>query len=780
MLKNLFVVALRNINRNRITSAINIVGLGLGIGIFIIIMLFIKTEYQYDKFIADSDRIFRVELGDWALMAPGLANKAKEICSEVEESVSIELFTITNEIVKVGDNSVKLNNYYPVSKSFFKIFNFNILHGEKLNPLEEPYSLVITKSEAQRLFGKENPVGETVLFFDKYLFTVTAVMENPELFHIPVNGLLPIEFTYELFQQPNRGEMLLGNQNNPTYLKLRSENDREAVATKLSEVVTEYVKGKRKIDFFLRPVSEIYFNGAIPFEGKVRHGNIRFIRVMIIVAFLIIILACINYVNLSTAHASNRAKEIGVRKVSGASRWSIAIQFISESVITTVVALLIAILFAEVTSPIFSRLIEKNIDTMFFSDPYIIFLCLAGALAVGVISGLYPALYLSSFNPSKVLKGEVSKGVRGQIFRKSLIVFQFAVSTGLIISTLVIYSQLKHFTSYDVGFDKDQVITIEIPRKKTHEYQTFRNLILDIPGVKGISQSNSKPGNIQWQEGWVDEHGQSHNFSLIPVDPDYIDVLGLQLVEGRNIEWDRPGEIDQAYIVNETLVNKMGLVDPIGATIPGYGNRIIVGVIKDFHFNSLHSTIGPLALNQRTRAFNTYNIKIDVSEIQSTLVQISKIWSEHAIDAPFEYTFLNESFENLYRSELRMGLLFGYFATIAIIIGCMGLFGLSAFMLQARIKEMGIRKVLGASSFKIIGIMGREFAILILIANAIAWPIAYFAMNSWLEGFPFRTHLSIVFFIVALLISLIIALLTVAYHSWKTARANPVESLKHE
>lgn len=781
MIKNYFTTAIRSLIRTKGTSFINLLGLGLGVGVFMLIFLFVIQEFKVDKFIKDKDRIFRLEAGEWALLGPGLGQKVKSICPEVEEAYSTQPQFMQNLMVKVGDESIRITEYMPVTKSFPVDFGFNIVLGNSENPLTDTYDLVLTQSEAKRLFGDENPIGKNITIYDNYNLTVTAVIEDPIYFHIPFNALLSFDILPTLYGWKDLDKMLFYNMNNPTYLKLASADQTDLVVDRITKYIEEQSKSELPFDLALRPIEDIYFNGALQFEGKVRHGNPKFIGVMIVVAIMILFLACVNYINLSTARASTRSKEIGVRKVVGGGRLSIVLQFLGESILLTLFALIVGIALVELASPVFGTLIERELSTTLLISPKAIVVILAGGILLGTISGLYPSLYLSSFSPTKVLKGKVSDGAKGSSFRKVLIVFQFTVSVLLIISTLIIFSQLRYFTNYDLGFDKDQIINLRIPRNTTFSYDVLKEKVQSISSVRGISRSNSKMGSIGWQESYRDEHGETHNFSYMPIDPDFIEVMGLEIVDGRNFEWDRPSDAKEKIIVNETMAKHIG-VEKAGNKMlsGGFLETEVIGIVKDFNFNSLHSGIGPLGLHFRDRDYNTYNVKIDTDNLRETIKQLNAVWDEYAVDEPFEYSFLNESFEESYRSEKRMGQMFGYFALIAIFIGCMGLYGLSAFMLQARVKEMGIRKVLGASTLRIIGIMGREFAILVFVSNVIAWPIAYYAMSSWLQSFPYKTSISALFFIAALLMSVAIAFTTVAYHSWKAASANPVDSLKYE
>lgn len=781
MLKNYFLVAIRNIFRSKASSFINIVGLGLGIGVFILIFLFISQEYKVDNFIKEKEQIYRLEFGEWALLGPGFATFAEKQCPEVEEAVSITNYFIDNELVKVDEKVLRVDGYMPVTNNFISFFGFEILKGKEANPLAGKYDLVLTQSEAKRLFGNEDPIGKIVTLYDKHNFTVSAVVEDPTFFHLPFKALFSFDILQVLYGWDDVDSKLVNNMNNPTYVKLVSPELKDDVADRLNSKLEEIMGSKPPFVMNLRSVSDIYFNGAISFEGKVRHGNPKFIGVMIIVAILILILACVNYINLSTARASTRAKEIAIRKAVGGSRFSIISQFLGESVLTTFFAMFIGVAFAELLSPFFGSLVERDLASAALITPLSILYMLVSAVVIGIVSGLYPSFYLSSFSTNAVLKGNLAKGAKSGMLRKLLIVFQFFVSVALIISTLIIFSQLSYFTKFDVGFDKEQIVNLRIPRKTSYGFDVFKDKVTQIPGVKGVTRSNAKMGSIKWQESYKDKQGNMYNYSYHPVDPDYIDVLGLEIIKGRSFEWDRPADKNYAVVVNETLASMLDTENPIGYKLEGgWSTREVIGVVKDFNFNSLHSNIGPLVLCYRGSSYNTYNIKIDVAQLSQSLDDIRIIWNDYAVEEPFQYTFLNESFERLYRSEMRMGQMFGYFAVIAIFIGCMGLFGLSDFMVQARVKEMGIRKVLGATSLRIMGLLGQEFALLVIFANILAWPVTYFAMNTWLQDFPYKTSINILYFIVALFLSLLIAFLTVSYHTWRTARANPVDALKYE
>lgn len=781
MLKNFIISSFRNTIRNKTTTIINVTGLGLSIGVAILILLYVIHEFNTDSFIKDKERIFRLEEGNWAIMGPGLASKIKEIFPQVEDAITVQTNYISNETALINNQNHNIFKYFMVSESFIEFFGFKVIEGEKQNPLNDIYSVVLTSSEAKRLFGNESSVGKSIILRDTLIFTVTAVIEDPVNFHLSYNAILPFKLFPIISGLKNWESMLTSNMNNPTYVKLKSISHQVPLVEKINAVLQQLSQTDNKYNFRLRPVSDIYFHGAVQFEGKVKHGNISFVWIMITVALLTLFLACVNFINLSTARASTRAKEIAVRKVVGGSRFTIAFQFIIESIVIALISLVVGIVFVEIASPLFGSLVQREISSLVLFESSTFLTLIIGNVLLGIVAGFYPALYLSSFSPIQAFKSKLLGGYQSSVFRKCLIVFQFAVSVILIICTLIIFSQLRYFTNYNVGFNKEQIVNLPIPRKVSTSFDVFKQKVLQIPDVIGVSQSISKMGNITWQESFIDSVGTRHNFSYIGVDPDFIKLLELQIIAGRDFDWNIPTDMRETIIINETMAKMLGYNNPIDRNI---GSRFVsakvIGVIKDFNFNSLHNPIGPLGLNYRGSNYNTINIKVNTLNLTQTLSQIEQLWVEYSPEVPFNYTFLNETFESSYRSEQRMGRMFAYFGVIAILIGCMGLFGLSTFMLQARVKEMGIRKVLGATTLKIISLIGREFTILVLISNFIAFPVAFYAMSTWLKNFPYQTSISIIYFVIALVISILLALLTVTYHSYKAANSNPVDSLKYE
>ena len=772
------MTSLRNILRNKLVSLINFIGLGAGAGFFLLVMLFVSHEFKMDRFICDSDRTYRVEYGNWALLGPGFALMTEEVCPEVEEAVSVCNYLFNNLLVEKDDEKIVIHDYLPVTGNFLEFFGFRVIHGNRTNPLDDPYSLVLTESEAFRLYGTENAVGKTIIAYDLPL-TVTAVMEDPLHFHLPFKALTSFALLEIIFDDGDWRTYLLSNMNNPTYVRLATESLREDAEKRITDHIKELYPSHQVENFSLRPVRDIYFRGALPFEGPVRHGNMQFIGVLIMVAVLIVVLAGINYTNLSTARAALRTREISIRKVAGSSRTLIVLQFLSESIITVAFSMIVAFAFIEVAGPTFSTLVERPAD---ISMPAFFWISIAlFPFALGSLAGIYPALFLSSCSPASIIKGGGQRGTGRSWFRKGLIVFQFSVSGGLIIVTLIIFSQISYFTNYDTSFNKEHILNINIPRQSNYGYDVLKERMLQIPGVSGISRSNSRPGSVQWQESFTDIDGHSHNFSFLPVDPDYIDLLGLELTEGRNFSWDRPDDIREKIIINETLARMTGFSDPIGENLAGgYADAIIIGVVKDFNYNSLHSEIGPLGMSFRNSGYNTYNIRIGRHDTGEVLGEIEKVWNEYSTGTPFDYSWLEESFNRNYRSEMLMVRMFGYLALLAVLIACMGLFGLSAFTLQTRMKEISVRKVMGASSFNIVRMLAREFSVIVVVSNLIAWPVVWFSMNNWLNNFAYRTNISWHFFIISLFISLIIALSTVSWHSWQASRSNPAETLKYE
>ena len=506
------------------------------------------------------------------------------------------------------------------------------------------------------------------------------------------------------------------------------------------------------------------------------------------VAFFILLIACVNFVNLSTARASIRAKEVGLRKVVGSSRGHLITQFLGESIFFTLLAFLISVVMVVLFLPSFNTLIEEQLTLFGFFDLWMVILLVSGVVLVGIAAGLYPAFYLSAFHPSAILKGEKTKGKKSVLFRRILIVFQFAISVVLIIGTITVFKQLQFMKNKDLGFQKEQVVLFDLKGNARKNQDEFRQKLLQSPYIQQVSFSQGFPGRIYNYESFARE-GERHGFAVFTVDPDYFDVYGLELEQGRLFSWDKKTDMYDKCIMNEAAVQEFGLDSPVG-TIFNH-NRWqassfprkqveVIGVVKDFHFVSLHEEIEPLVFSWNPGWLWMGNVRLSSLNIQDPLSHIQNIWGEMVPEFPFEFSFLDERFDRQYKRDERFGQIFKYFAGLGIFIAALGLFGLASFMAEQRTKEIGVRKVLGASVGKIIVLLSKEFAKWVVVANVIAWPVAYYIMNKWLENFAYRTQIDGLIFIVSGCLALFVALATVFYQSVRAATSNPVNSLRYE
>ena len=782
MLKNYLIVAIRNVVRTKLTTTINILGLGIAISVFSLIMLYISNEKSIDKSIPNSDKIYRLEIGEWSLMPPGLYRTIKQVCPDVESVIYVGQYDIAGSLFRIDDRFYRAKKLYSVSPNIFKEFGLQVIAGNPENLLTEPYSIVLTESYSKILFGKINPIGQEIYVSKKLQFHVTGVIKDTKDLHIDFDALYSVEDLPKILEWPDLFSIVSGQMNYSCYIRLNTNANKQKVEDQFTQYVYEQVTKEKTFKPYLRPLSDIYFKGsAIKFEGTIKHGNLKFINIMLLVAVLILTTACINYVNLNTAIASKRAKEIGVRKITGASRITLIFQLLGESILISLFAFLIGIALTELVLPFFNNLIDRNLLFNPYSNLKIIGLYLLGVIAIGILSGFYPAILISGFEPILIVKSSFSRNKNSVMFRKSLTVFQFAISVGLIATTIIIYNQIKFFRTKNLGFAKEQILYTPYPSEIRNNFNAFKDKVKKIPTIKFIARSTQVPGKITWQESYK-QNAQSVGFYYVPIDPDYVDVLGLSIVKGRNLDWSIPADSVEGYLINETFAKMLGMDDPIGYNLPNdYGSkRKIIGVVKDYNFNSLHNPIGPLALNYRGKYYNTLNIRFTTTNVNETLKDLKKVWEEFVTNSPFEYQFLDESFDLQYRSEIKMGNLFGFFALVAILIGSMGLFGLATFTMNSKRKEIGIRKVLGASSSKIVSILSWEYLSIVIISYLIALPVVWVFLDKWLNSFAYHISMNVWYFLFSALVSFVIAYLTVLYNSIKAANTNPIDTIKYE
>jgi hypothetical protein len=648
----------------------------------------------------------------------------------------------------------------------------------------DPYSVVLTESTAAKYFGQENPVGKTLTVNNTYDVVVTGIMED-----VPSNSSLEFELLspFDLLLKEFIGE---DNNDNwgfnsfATFVMLLEGLSSHDLDRKLDGYLKKYQDEDRD-ELALQPLTDIHLFSNLGHDMRGR-GDIKYVWIFSALAVFVLLIAGVNFMNLSTARSANRAKEVGLRKVVGAGRPQLIRQFFGESVLMALFALIAAFLFLELLLPFFNTLSGKHLTSPWRNNPVLLLGFLGLALVTGILSGSYPALFLSSFQPIRILRGTMRSAGANPFFRKSLVIFQFSLSVFLIIGTIVISRQLSYMKNLNLGFNQDHIIHLSIHGELHDKYDAIRERFLQNPDVLHVTASMALPTDIQSSPGTPEWEGKDPDVKMEIkadfVDYDYFETFDLPLVEGRSFSKDYATDMETAFIVNEVAVRRMGWADPVVGKRFGFWDidGQIIGVMKDAHFQSLHHKIEPLVFKMFRPWLRRMYVKFRADNISGTLRSLEKTWNEMNLGYPFEYRFLDEDFEDLYRSEARLGSIFRAFAALGVFIACLGLFGLASFVAEQRTKEIGIRKVLGSSTIGIIALLNREFFRWVLVANLIAWPAAYFAMRQWIQKFAYRENITIGIFVLAGSIGLAVALVTVSVQSMKAARANPVESLKHE
>ena len=784
MLKHHLLLTIRNFKRFKNAFFINITGLSTGLACAILIFLWVSDELKMDAFHANSERLFQVMehqqyadeiMTTWS--TPGiLAESLKDEIPEIELAATttwINSFTLS-----VGEKNLKSDGYY-VGEDYFNIFSYDLLQGNPSLVLKDKSSIVISKDLAISLFGnEEDAVGKQVEFQHEKTFLVSGVFEN-----IPPNSSFQFDFvlSFEAFKDENEWVLEWGNNGPPTYVLLQNGVDAQVVSDKIAN----YIKTKDEdshVTLFLKKYADQYLYGNYE-NGKEAGGRIEYVHLFSIIALFILAIACINFMNLSTARASRRTKEVGIKKALGIKRYGLIAQFMSESIVISVFALVLSILMVWLVLPEFNSITDKNIYLNFTIEQLSLFFGIA--ILTGILSGSYPALYLSGFNPVVVLKGQLRTSLGELWVRRGLVIFQFFLSIVLIVSVLVIYNQISFVQNKNLGYDKENIIYFSIEGRLTENIDTFLEELKKKPGVKAassightLSGRNNNTMGLEW-EGKDPE--ANILFENVRVNYGMLEALGIEMKEGRTFSRDFSTDTSK-IILNEAALKVMGLKDPIGKTIRLWDeyDMEIIGIAKDFHFQSLHSPVNPLFFWVRPE--NTWYVmaRIEAGKEKETIASLTDFYQDYNPGFSFDYHFLDENYERMYAAELRVSSLSKYFAALAIIISCLGLLGLAAFTAERRIKEIGIRKALGSSSFNILLLLTGDFTKMVLVAIGLALPVSYWAINTWLERFSFRIDLEIWFFIIAGFIALLIAWLTVGSQAIRAARINPAKCLKDQ
>ena len=804
MFANYLKVALRNLKNKPAYSLINVGGLAIGLTCCILILLYVQDELAFDGFHQHADRIYRItemrpspDRGERSFantmgpVGPALAADFPEITNSVRMRSRMGFGRIA---VRRGENRFYEGDQLFVEPSFFEIFDFKLLQGDRATALREPLSVALTESSARKYFGSEDPMGQTLMTDRFDLLKVTGIVQNPPLnSHLDFSMLVSFA-TLEANEGWKRFMNSWESDNFITYVLADQTLDVENFNAKLPAYLKMKYDGKPENmpKLFLQPLKDVHF-GSAQLEADFNRGKNEktyLYAFSLIVAFVLLI-ACINYMNLATARAMKRAKEVGMRKVVGAFRSQLIWQFLGEAIILSVLALFLALVLVEIVLPFFNALSAKQLALNLTSNGLLIGALFLLVTLVGIISGSYPAFFLSRLRPVVVLKGELKSGTAVSRLRQGLVVTQFALCIIMIVATIAVRDQINFVRAKNLGFNQEQLVVIDINSGNTRRnFQTIKNEIAKLPAVKNVSVSSRVPGEwknidqiLAAKEGASESEASTMFFMCI--DQDFLHTFEMSLLAGRNLS-DEMGTDTSAVIINEAAAQALGWDDPLGKEIRVLENPYrarVVGVVKDFHFQSLHEKIAPLVLghwNNPIASIDYFTARVQAAELPAALASMQKIHEQFDRVTPFEYNFLDDRLNDFYQTDIRVGKIFGISAGLTILIACLGLFGLASFTVEQRTKEVGIRKVLGASVGGIVGLMSKDFAKLVLLANVVAWPVAYFTMNKWLGDFAYRIDLGIGIFAFAGTLALLIALLTVILHAMKAALANPVESLRYE
>ncbi|MBD3616742.1 MAG: ABC transporter permease [Gracilimonas sp.] len=783
MFKNYLKTAFRSFKRHKSSFLINVIGLSIGMACSILILLWVLDELNYDRFHADSDQIYQVMEHQvysdnmfTTQSTPGILSPALK--DEVPEFQYVSTYTWNMEYLFTNEEkSFKENGIY-ARPDFFHILDFKILHGNKDELITSPKSVVISKELAIKYFGDENALGNSIIINGDEAHTVTGVFEKfPENSTFRFDYVLP----FEDWLENNSWATDWGNNGPRTIAKLYPGVDVSALNTKINDFIKERNENSN-VDLFVYPFADQYLYGQFE-QGEVVGGRIEYVRLFTVVAIFILLIACINFMNLSTAKATKRAKEVGIRKSIGATKGSLIGQFIGESMIITFFSLLVSVFLVELSLPVFNALTDKVIEVNYL-EPSLLMMFIGTALFTGLVAGSYPAFYLSSFEAVKTLKGTL-KLSGGEIFaRKGLVVFQFTLSVILIISTIIVYQQIQYTQSKNLGYQKENLITFTVEGDIDNQWDTFQSQLLDIPGVTAASRAsasfmgrNSNTSGLSWPGMDPDTRVLFENVST---DYGLIETMGFELIAGRTHS-EEFGADTARIVINETAAAIIGMENPVGEYITLWGDETeIIGLVRDFHFQNLRHEVEPLFF--RLAPENTWKAyaRVQSDNIQNTLAEMEQVYKQFNPDYPFGYEFMDEQYAALYRSEQRIGDLAKYFSIFAIIISCLGLFGLSAFTAEQRAKEIGVRKVLGASVQNLVMLLTKDFTKLVIIAITIAIPTSWYLMNGWLADFAYSSGMQWWVFAASGVLAVIIAWLTVSWQSIKAALVNPVQSLKSE
>ena len=807
MIKNLIKIAIRNIWKRKLFSLINIFGLTIGITCFFLIIINVRDEFSYDNFHEDKDSLYRVALERiypdnvvfYAVIPYSIGEAMKNDIPEVEDMTRI-LFQRQAVVIQYEDQTYEEDKIFFVEPNFFDMFSIPLIQGDPETAFSTQNSTLLTKETAIKYFGDEDPIGKA-LTTPQGQILVSGITENvPKNSHMDFDFLVPLSVT-GIQNRPNYVSF-----SSYTYVKLSPSASPEEIESKMPALVELYAAGPIQAqtgvsfkdytaagngyNYFMQPIQDIHLHSNLSAEIK-PNGNITYVYVQIAIAFFLIIIACINFMNLATAQSTSRAREVGIRKIVGSTRGSLIRQFLFESTVMSLISLVLAVVLIQLILPMFNQLTRKQLDLQNILDPFNIILFLLIGIVVGIFAGSYPSFVLSAFQPVTVLKGKFTTSRGGTLLRNTLVVFQFALSIVLISMTILVFKQMNFIQNKDLGFKKDNMVVVERVFSLQARSESFKQELLTIPGVIQASGSNTlvQGGFYAGDFFRSDRDSEVKTTRGMVIDQDFIDTMGLEILDGRG--FSKEFNDDRNILVNESTIREFGWTDPVGMKVRRMGDPndnatgeyTIIGVVKDFHYESLHKDIDSFIYYcylSDQQVYNNLNIKIRPENVGEILAAIEEKWTQFVPGQPFSYYFLDDRLNELYNNEKTSGQIFNVFSILTIFIACVGLFGLSAYMTTQRTKEIGIRKVLGSTGSKIVVLLSKDFSKLVLIALIPAVPISWIVMDKWLKGFVYRTGISIWIFPLAGLAALIVAQITVTFQALKAANAHPADAIRSE
>ena len=802
MFFNYFKTAFRNLLRSKGFSFINISGLAIGMSVGILILLYIYTELTYDRCHKKSDNIYRIaaklQAADRELEIPSQAAPLAPALIELYPEVinAARLRECDDKIISYKENLFEETNIFYADPGVMDIFTITVVKGDPETFLTVPFSLVITEEMAVKYFGFDDPIGKILRWNDEYDYNITGVVKKlPYNSHLKFNMLASLSTLNSIGEAYEQLDQWLGF-NFLTYIELQEGVPTEGLGEKYTNLVISHTEEMLKqmnvqFDLYLQPLRSIHLHSHLMGEIEAS-GNPAMLRLYTTVAIFIILIACINFMNLTTARSSRRAKEVGMRKVLGAYKKQLIGQYLGESLLLSLISIFFAVILVVLLLPSFNNLIGKELSFQPFRDWPVSLGLILLTLIIGLVAGMYPAFFLTSFRPINSLKEYSSSRGRGhKWFRDILVSLQYVISIVLVICTWIIYNQLNFVKNYNLGFNKERVAVIPLLGQAEQQYELLKSQVLQMPGVESAAVSSMVPGIGMNETRFTFEGSQEEEnrvLSLLEIDEDYLETMNIPVISGRNFSRDYPSDKKGSFLINETLCKELGWKDPIGKRIfmteIDNGELVevpysVVGVVRDFHFESLHTPIRAQVIRM-INEIGYLSVKLKPETIVETLEKIEDKWTEIEPTRPFSYSFLDDSFDRHYRTELRLGQIFIAFTIIAILIACLGLFGLTSFSVEQKTKEIGIRKVLGATVNSIIVLLSKEFIKWVILANIIAWPIAYYAMSTWLRHFAYRVSVDAWIFFISGLLALFIALITINLQAIKAAYSNPVDAIKYE